>query len=139
MINALKQFRSSKVFSDIRIVGEYAIRIFNYLLLGMILLIGYKACNTEGEIDGALFTYDRATGHWELGAIHTEKKVKETKKDTFMVDIGIDNNGIRTYGFKRRIWSPLGMGIWGGAFIREGIHPRSGNQFAGGVTLSISF
>ena len=141
MIKKLQEFRSSKVFSDLGKFGDYTIKMFNLLLMGMVLLIGYRACNVEGEIDGAIFDYNRKTGHWEIGHIKTKKIVKEpkTKKDNNMVSIGIDNNGIRTYDFRRRLWTPLGMGIWGGVFVREGLDPRLGNQFAGGLSLSITF
>ena len=139
MTEKLKKFRDSKAFSDLRAAGDHAVKIFNYILIIIVLLIAYQACNIEGELDGSLFTYDRATGHWELGTIHTEKKTKEVKKDTVMVGIAVDISGIRTYSVKRRLWTPLGMGVWGGLFIREGVHPRLGNQFGGGLSLDISF
>ena len=69
----------------------------------------------------------------------TKKYAPKFKEHKTMIDISMDYHGIRQYSFKRKLFNPFGMGIWGGAFIREGMHPQTGNQFSGGLSFSISF
>ena len=104
------------------------------------LYIAYQVTQTSGEIDGAIFEKNPETGRYTVGHFRTTKYAPEPpKRDNNMVTIGADYRGIRNYHYKRRLWSPFGMGIWGGLFVQEGQDQQRGNMFAAGVSLSISF
>ena len=104
------------------------------------LYIAYEITQTSGEIDGTIFEKHPGKGSWSLGHLKTTKYApKPPSRDNNMVGVGIDYRGVRTYHYKRRIWTTLGVGVWGGIFIQEGQDQKYGNMFAAGGSFSISF
>ena len=113
--------------------------VWGFFAIGL-LYVAYQLTTVEGEIDASIFEKDKEAGTYSIGHVKTKKYApKIPKRDNNMVGIGVNNYGIRTYHYKRRLWTPLGLGIWGGIFVNEGIHPRLGQEFSGGLSLSISF
>ena len=103
------------------------------------LYVGYSITQTEGEIDGSLFERDQVAGTYTIGHVKTKKYAPKFREHKTMVGISVDYHGIRQYSVKRKLFNPFGMGVWGGVFFREGMHPQTGSQLSGGISLDISF